>query len=205
MCAISDSNFARYPKFFSPGTRRGGPCPFLPPLQGERSEFGSNGLSGFIVKRNWGFSLIELLVTLAILGVLVVLVMPVTQIELQRSKENDLRRALRDIRQGIDRYKQASDEGRISKSAGTAGYPKDLDILVQGLPDQRDPKHAKLFFLRRIPRDPMQTDTSLSDEQSWGKRCYASEASDPQEGSDIYDVYALSSKIGLNGIPYSQW
>ena len=154
---------------------------------------------------NYGFSLIELLVTLAILGVLVLLVMPVAQIELQRSKEQDLRHALRDIRHGIDDYKQAADDGRIPKSAGTSGYPKDLDILVKGLPDQRDPKHAKIFFLRRVPRDPMQSDTTLTDEQSWGKRSYASEASDPFEGSDLYDVYSASAKIGLNGVPYSKW
>lgn len=152
-----------------------------------------------------GFSLIELLVTLAILGVLVLLVMPVTQIELQRSKEQDLRRALREIRLGIDNYKQAAEDGRIARAAGSSGYPKDLPVLVQGLPDQRDPKHAKIFFLRRIPRDPMQPDTNISDEQSWGKRSYASEAADPKEGPDLYDVYSASSKIGLNGVPYSKW
>jgi general secretion pathway protein G len=159
----------------------------------------------FNAKWNFGFSLIELLVTLAILGVLVLLVMPVAQIELQRSKEQDLRRALRDIRHGIDDYKQAADDGRIPRRAGASGYPEDLDILVKGLPDQRDPKHAKIFFLRRIPRDPMQPDTALTDEQSWGKRSYSSEATEPQEGSDIYDVYSTSSKVGLNGAPYSKW
>ena len=159
----------------------------------------------FNANRKAGFTLIELLVTLAILGVLVVLVMPVAQIELQRGKEQELRRALRDIRQGIDDYKQAADTGRIPKQAGLSGYPESLDILVRGLPDQRNPKRAKIFFLRRIPRDPMQPDTALTDGQSWGKRSYASEATDPQEGSDIYDVYSVSSKIGLNGVPYSQW
>lgn len=152
-----------------------------------------------------GFSLIELMVTLAILGVLALLVTPVAQIELQRGKEQELRRALWEIRHGVDEYKRAVDEGRIAKAAGASGYPKDLAVLVQGMPDLRDPKHTKIFFLRRVPRDPMQRDTSLGDEQSWGKRSYASEAENPQEGADVYDVYSLSAKVGLNGVAYSKW
>ena len=152
-----------------------------------------------------GFTLIELLVTLTILALLATLVVPVTQVALQRKQEQELRRALRDIRGAIDAYKKAYDEGRVARSLNSTGYPKSLDVLVDGVPDLRNPKRAKIFFLRRIPRDPFSSDPQLEAVQTWGKRSYASEAAEPQEGEDVYDVYSISDRLGLNDIPYKKW
>lgn len=156
-------------------------------------------------RRGRGFSLIELMITLAVLAVLAGVVVPVAQTSIQRSKEQDLRLALRDLRNAIDLYKKAHDEGRIRKSAGDNGYPKNLALLVEGEEDLRDPKHRKIYFLRRIPRDPMHLDASVPDEDTWAKRAYASEPGNPQEGEDVYDVHSKSNGIGLNGVPYRQW
>ena len=155
--------------------------------------------------RQPGFTLVELLVTLAILGLLASLAIPVAQVVQQRRQEGELRYALRDIRHALDEYRKALEEGRIARPAGAGAYPKNLDILVDGVADLRSPKHGKIFFLRRIPREPFNADAAQSAAQSWGKRSYASEAADPREGEDVYDVYSTSPRIGLNGVAYRKW
>lgn len=152
-----------------------------------------------------GFTLIELLITLAILATLATLVIPVAQVQVQRTKEQQLRIALRDIRSALDAYKKACDEGRIRREAGTTGYPKDLEVLVEGVDDQRDPKRRQLFFLRQIPRDPFNDEAATSDAETWAKRSYASEASEPQEGDDVYDIRTRSTLVGLNGMALNRW
>jgi len=156
-------------------------------------------------RRSSGFTLIELLVTLTILALLATLTLPVAQLALQRHRESELQHALRELRVAIDAYKQAYDQGRITHTVGASGYPPTLEILVEGVEDASDPKKKKIFFLRRIPLDPMTGAGVQSDGTNWGIRSYASEANDPQEGDDIYDVYTRSTAVGLNGIAYRRW
>lgn len=153
-----------------------------------------------------GFTLIELVVTVAIVGLLAALVFPMAEVAMQRSKERDLREALREIRKAIDAYRQAVDERRIMSDAGSSGYPPSLEVLTAGVVDAKSPNREKrIYFLRRLPRDPMNRDPTVSSEASWGKRSYASPAEAPREGDDVYDVYSLSQGVGLNGIPYGKW
>ncbi len=152
-----------------------------------------------------GFTLVELVITVAIVALLASVALPVTELAVQRTKEQELRRTLRQIREAIDAYKQASDEGRVKKSVGDSGYPKKLEELVEGLEDQKSPKKDKIYFLRRIPRDPLATDPTLSNASTWGKRSYASPPDDPREGDDVFDVFSLAQGKGINGQPYREW
>lgn len=158
-----------------------------------------------MLRRAAGFSLVELLVTAAILAILATVALPMAEVAVQRTHEEQLRSALREIREAINAYKKAYDTGHITKVVGASGYPPTLNVLVAGVVDAADARGGRLRFLRRIPRDPFFLDTQVPAEQSWGKRSYASEADAPQEGADVYDIYSLSTVDGLNGVPYRQW
>ena len=152
-----------------------------------------------------GFTLIELVVTVAIVAILGTIAVPMVELTVQRGKEQDLRVALRQIREALDAYKQAVDEGKIIKAADEASYPKSLESLVAGVENAKDPEKSKIYFLRRLPRDPMVSDINVTAVDTWGKRSYASPPDDPQEGDNVYDVYSLSTKKGLNGVAYREW
>jgi general secretion pathway protein G len=151
-----------------------------------------------------GFTLIELLITVAILGVLASGAMVVADIAAQRNQEQQLRASLRHIREAIDAYKLAADAKRIAQPADASGYPPDLAALTRGVPESTSIGAKKLYFLRRLPRDPM-ADPALAAEDTWGLRSHDSDADNPQPGRDVFDVYSLSTKRSLGGRPYREW
>jgi general secretion pathway protein G len=155
--------------------------------------------------RRGGFTLIELVVTLLIVGLLAGAAVPLVELTVKRSKERELRSALREIRTAIDAYKRAGDEGRIFKVAQQSGYPPKLVALVEGVPDLRSPERRAIYFLRRLPRDPTFPDQAAPAENTWGKRSYASPPDAPAEGDDVFDVYSRAEGNALNGTPYKTW
>ena len=157
------------------------------------------------MRRRRGFTLIEMAVTVAVVAVLAAIAAPVVQLSAQRAREAELRTALRQIREAIDTYKRYSDEGRIAKVVDASGYPPALEDLVKGVPDAKSPKGARLYILRRIPRDPLNPALSLAADETWGLRSYASPPDEPAEGADVFDVYSRATGKGLNGIAYREW
>jgi general secretion pathway protein G len=155
--------------------------------------------------RSRGFTLIEMIVTVAIVGLLATSVFPLAELGVRRAKEQDLRIALRTIRDGLDSYKAAADAGRIQLEVAESGYPKSLDLLVDGVKDIKSPDGDMIYFLRRLPRDPFYPDTTANAAQSWALRSYDSPPSAPQPGEDVFDVHSKSEKTGLNGTRYDTW
>lgn len=151
-----------------------------------------------------GFTMIELLVVMAVLGILAAAVMPLGQTLVTAQKERDLRVALQEIRSALDEYKRASDLG-ASNTAGASGYPPSLRALVEGTPDLRpEAKGRIMYFLRAVPRDPF-ADPKLPAEQTWRLRSYASPPDRPAPGVDVYDIRSSSDGTALDGTTYAQW
>lgn len=155
--------------------------------------------------RQQGFTLVELVITVAIVGVLAMMAVPLLEVTAQRHKEGELRLALRQIRGAIDAYHQAALDKRIEVAADATGYPPSLEVLVAGVPDITKPDRPAIYFLRSLPRDPMNPDTQLTPAQSWGQRSYASPPDAPSPGEDVFDVFSLSEGRGLNGVAYREW
>ncbi len=155
-------------------------------------------MSKFIGNRN-GVTLIELIAAMAIISILATGILPLSVITYKRTKEIELRQNLRIIRKAIDKYKRLVDEEKIQKDALDSGYPKDLNVLVEGV-NLKGPVPKKAKFLRRIPKDP------LTEDGEWGLRSYTDEPdSEIWGGQDVYDVYSTSDKEALDGTYYKDW
>jgi general secretion pathway protein G len=152
-----------------------------------------------------GFTLVELVVAVAIVGVLAWMAVPLLEVAQQRQKEAELRLALRQIRGALDAYRQAVLDKRVEAAADSSGYPPTLNALVEGVPDITKPDRRNVYFLRRLPRDPFAANGDAGAADTWGKRSYESPPDDPSEGDDVFDVYSLSEKAGLNGVRYREW
>jgi len=156
-------------------------------------------------RREAGFTLMELVVTLALLGLMAMLAAPLSELSVQRQREHELRTALREIRNALDSFKLAADQGLIERKVGDSGYPPDLDTLVHGVTNQKSPAKERMVFLRRLPRDPFAPTDGSPDAGTWGLRSYASPPDAPTSGADVFDVYSQATGTGLNGVAYRQW
>jgi general secretion pathway protein G len=153
--------------------------------------------------RSDGYTFIELIIVSTILIVLASAIMPLTKVTMQRMREAELHRALREVRTAIDKFKDAADLGQIGATdlkAGAENYPADLDKLVDGVSAANDQTGRKLKFLRRVPQDPMTKSTE------WGLRSYQDEPDSTRwGGQDVFDVHSTSGGTALDGSKYKDW
>jgi len=152
-----------------------------------------------------GFTYIELMVAVAIMGVLALSVVPLSDWLRQRSQESQLRDALRQIRTAIDTYRKAAEDGTIARPRGASLYPRNLTDLTSGIPSASGSGGNKFYFLRRIPRDPFFPDARVPAELTWGLRSSDSPPDRPTPGKDVFDVYSLSPRQALDGSYYRTW
>lgn len=161
------------------------------------------------MKRGWrGFTLIEMVVVLAIVAILATAAQPLFELTLRRSQEAALRLALRELRTAIDEHRAAVLQRRVAPGADNSPYPANLLALVQGVPvldAQGQPSTTqRLYLLRRLPRDPF-ADARLPAHLGWGQRASTSPPDSPQAGDDVFDVRSLSALGALDGSRYAEW
>ncbi len=148
------------------------------------------------VRKHRGITLIELIVAIAIMAVLTGIAVPVVRVNIKRDKEKQLRQALWELRDAIDRYKDAADRGAFQTKIGSEGYPPDLETLVKGV----DVNGKKIRFLRHIPVDPMTNSTD------WGLRSMQDDpTSTSWGGQNVFDVFTKSQDTALDGTKYQDW
>lgn len=152
-----------------------------------------------------GFTLVEMLVVVAIMAVLASIGLPLAELSRKRANEEELRRSLREIRGALDQYKKLVDSGSIQRSADASGYPPSLNALVEGVPDLKSPLGTKVYLLRRLPRDPFAAPEIEDAADTWATRSYASSPAEPKPGKDVFDVTSKSNELGFNGRPYRLW
>ncbi|MEY4563940.1 MAG: hypothetical protein RLZZ618_3217 [Pseudomonadota bacterium] len=150
-----------------------------------------------------GFTLIEMIVVVAIVGILATAAQPLLSFTLRRTQEFTLRQSLRTLREAIDAHKRAADEGRIVVAADATGYPATLEVLVNGVADARN-KDKRLYFLRRLPRDPF-AEPAVPAAQTWNLRASDTPPEAPMAGRDVFDVHSRSEAVALDGSTYNGW
>ena len=158
-----------------------------------------------IIRNERGLTLIELVIVVAIMGILAAAVTPLATLSKKRAKELELKRDLRTIRTALDNYKKAYDEKRIDNEIGRSGYPESLLELVEGVRDVKDPEGGRIFFLRRLPRDPMNDNEFIPPHETWQIRAYDNDHDDFSGGDDVYDIRSSSEDMALDGTAYKDW
>jgi general secretion pathway protein G len=166
------------------------------------------------MKRGAGFTLLEMLVVLAVMGVLVAAARPLVELATRRQHEAQLREGLRQIRSAIDAYQRAVADGSVLRPADApasgpeatlAVYPARLALLVDGVPVSAEAGAPRRHFLRRLPRDPFDPDRTQPAEATWAQRASDSPPDDPRPGRDVFDVRSRSEALALDGSRYSDW